>query len=102
MATFLGFVPRTHTISVIHAQKSALLQYTVGFMPYKGLGQIRNRLLIHYIGILRSCQELFGAIRSRNFKKIQVLGIDKPKFLIKLRGWRRKMRDMGHHDTHTT
>ena len=71
-------------------------------MPYMGLGQMRNRLPLHYIGIFRSCQELFWGIRPRNFEKIQTLGVDKPKFLIKLGGWRRQMRDLGHHDTHTT
>jgi len=86
VATFLGFVPRTHTISVIHAQKSALLQYPVGFMPYKGLGQIRNRLLIHYIGIFRGCQELIWGIRPINFKKITILGVDKRKSSGKLGG----------------
>ena len=57
-------------------------------MPYRGLGQIRSRLPIHYLGIFRPCQELFWGIRPRNFEKIQTLGVDKRQNHVKLRGGR--------------
>ena len=68
-------------------------------MPCRGLGQIRSRLTIHYIGIFRSCQELFWGIRPRNFEKIQALGGDKRKS----RGKRGGMAaaDAGGHDLET-